>query len=137
MFSVDRIADLTGGANAFQEQFWTPFYATLLELRRRDRFSHRLVAALADYTAGCAARPESVCDPKSPDYTRLVPLPELTAITRKDLLDWFHEMDVADSPAGFRAALANRVMTASTGLALRAFDRLRGEILWPPGDAHD
>ena len=50
------------------------------------------------------------------------------------LLDWFDEMEVPDDATGRRAALADRVMTASKGIPLRAFNRLQREILWPPGD---
>lgn len=132
--AIDRIGDLAGGLDAFRDVFWTPFYAALRDLRQRDRFLHRLVVVLADYSTSGTPVDLAALAKVPPDCSREVVLPALGAITRADVLDWFDDMEVPDDASGRRAALADRVMNASKGVPLRAFNRLCGENLWPPGE---
>jgi hypothetical protein len=136
-FCIDRIGDLADGLAGFREQFWVPFYDALVDLRQRKRLTHRLVALIAAYSPDDAQLASATAEPHAADYTRLLRLPELAMFTRADLLEWFDEQDVPDEPAGRRAALADRVMKESKGIPLRAFNRLRGETLWPSGEADD
>ena len=137
-FALDRVGDLPGGVSAFRDGFWRPFYDALSALRATQQFTHRLVALVSEYTAPLATWQAATCnhDGKGaqPDYTKLIRIPRLVRFERQDVLDWFEEMDVADDPVGRRAELADRVMKDSKGVPLRAFERLRGETLWPAGD---
>jgi hypothetical protein len=137
-FVLDRIGDLPGGAAAFHEGFWRPFYEALAELRATRQFAHRLVALVSEYVDAPSEWQGFTFkhDPKvtQPDYSRLVQLPRLDHFERDDLLAWFDDMDVPDEPAGQRAALADRAMRDSKGVPLRVFERLRGETLWPAGE---
>jgi hypothetical protein len=135
MFVLDRIGDLVDGANTFRQDVWVPLYQELYDLRARDRFTNRLVALVADYSGDSSTfAASSTVDAKPKDGTLLHLLPALGSITRQDLLEWFDDLEVPDDAAGRRAALADRVMKDSKGVPLRAFSRLRSEVLWPTGD---
>jgi len=134
IFAIDRVGDLADGVNTFYREFWLRFYGALHRVRPRERFNHRLVALVADYTGDCSAFAGSTTESNAPDYSFLIRVPLLGNFTRADILQWFDEMDVPDDLSGRRATLADRVMKDSRGVPLRAFDRLRGEVLWPSGD---
>jgi hypothetical protein len=68
------------------------------------------------------------------DFTRLVRLPLLEDFDRDVILAWFDEMNIPDTPAGRRAALADRALLGGAGIdpnPIQVFERLRGETLWP------
>jgi hypothetical protein len=138
MFAIDRIGDLADGVNTFRQDVWVPLYQELHGLRARDRFTNRLVAMVADYSGDASTfAASSTVDANPADGTLLRLLPVLGKVMRQDLFEWFDELDVPDDAAGRRAALADRVMKDSKGVPLRAFNRLRGEVLWPAGDGDE
>ncbi len=140
-FILDRIADLVGGAVAFQEQFWLPFYRKLNALRAEQHFNHRLVAVLTEYSGDESRWKTVTCELDqengTADYTKLLLIPMLETFERTDILEWLEELEVPDEPVGRRSQLANRAMQNSKGqddpIPSRVFERLRGEVLWPEG----
>jgi Domain of unknown function (DUF4062)/inactive STAND len=141
-FVLDRVADLVGGAMAFCDSFWLPFYRELQDLRTEQQFSHRLVAVVTDYCGDQSSWEAASCipDPKlgPPDYSKLLLIPKLDRFKRSDILEWLDELEIPDEPAGRRSQLANRAMHNSKGqddpVPIRVFERLRGELLWPEGE---
>jgi hypothetical protein len=137
---LEQVNRFAGGVSEFRDLIWRPLFAALQRLRAGPGGAERhLVLILGHYgsTQEIAdfLRPWKDFDAESPD-DRLLSLPRLTSVERKDVRRWLEEMDVPDEPAGRHdelgaIALTNPVTGQVDGTASRVFARLREELLWP------
>lgn len=142
-FVIDRLrADYSGGFPGFQQSFWEPFWTRLKVLRTQRQIVNRLVTIVIDYS-GDASSWADVAVRVEPgvqlDFSKLILAPRLGSFQESDLYEWFDELEVPDSPLGYRKDLATRALRDEEsgefdGTPLHVFERLKGERLWPEGD---
>ena len=101
---LDQVNRFAGGLSEFHDLVWRPLFAALQRLRAGPGGAERhLVLILGHYgsTTGIAGflRPWEDYDTERTD-DRLLSLPRLTSVERKDVRRWLEEMDVPDEPAG-------------------------------------
>jgi hypothetical protein len=137
---LEQVNRFAGGEIEFYAAVWRPLFAALQRLRvGLGGAARHLVLILGNYgpatgTAGFL-RPWNEFDAARPD-DRLLSLPGLAPISRRDLRRWLEEMDIPDEPVGRHDELAaigltNPVTGEVDGTPSRVFARLREEMLWP------
>lgn len=142
-FVLKQVQGLSGGVEAFYNEFWQPLYARLKERCESNSIGHRLIAVVLDYTDQTDLPDTIAVDWKTTitaeDYKFLLKLPILNEITEDDLMDWFTALDIPENIMGDRLALVNFARNAATGgvdgTPLRVFDRLSQVALWPEGES--
>jgi hypothetical protein len=137
---LEQINRFPGGTPEFHSEVWQPVFAALQRLRAGPGGAKgHLVLVLGNYGSIQAnadyLRSWREFDASSPDG-RLLSLPALAPIERKDVRRWLEEMDVPGEAAGrhdelVAIAMTNPVTGEADGTPSRVFARLREELLWP------
>jgi hypothetical protein len=138
-FSLGRAAAFVGGVKAFHDAFWAPFYLRLSALHSGKPFKHRLIAVVVDNSGEPSWRSVTrAADSEEPASSKLLELPELGALERRDVVSWLRDLGIAE---GDRAGIADRALRGDRGGAdpapIRVAARLKSETLWPEEEPND
>jgi hypothetical protein len=136
---LEQINRFAGGVSEFYAAVWRPLFAALQRLRAGlGGAGHHLILIVGHYGSATeiagSLRLSKDFDADRPD-DRLLSLPRLASIEKKDVRRWLEELDVPDEPAGRHNELAATVLTNPIsgqvdGTPTRVFARLREESLW-------
>jgi hypothetical protein len=123
--AIDR---LTGGLDAFRNDFWLPLMAAAQARAQTVKQTNPFIVVLRTSSPVAAPLGTGLIDAPSDetsDYRNLVVLPELGSFTSKDVSTWLGTLDVKLKD---RKAIADRV--TGDGSPRGVYDRLNSDGFW-------